>query len=141
MSFIVALRICRFWIIFVLMIRRPPRSTRTDTLFPYTTLFRSAVDRRRTRDLSSRHARAARLDASGDRARGRLDDRRTDRGRAARAPGAVALGDRRSPDRQCRGAHPGAPPAPDPPGSVHAPRTRQANAETRARPAPTPQTH
>src|SRR3546814_17857433 len=25
-----------------LMIRRPPRSTRTDTLFPYTTLFRSA---------------------------------------------------------------------------------------------------
>src|SRR3546814_10311018 len=28
-----------------LMIRRPPRSTRTDTLFPYTTLFRSAVKR------------------------------------------------------------------------------------------------
>src|SRR3546814_11228710 len=28
---------------FFLMIRRPPRSTRTDTLFPYTTLFRSAV--------------------------------------------------------------------------------------------------
>src|SRR3546814_1827504 len=27
------------------MIRRPPRSTRTDTLFPYTTLFRSACDR------------------------------------------------------------------------------------------------
>src|SRR3546814_4814739 len=26
------------------MIRRPPRSTRTDTLFPYTTLFRSAFD-------------------------------------------------------------------------------------------------
>src|SRR3546814_7059878 len=26
------------------MIRRPPRSTRTDTLFPYTTLFRSAED-------------------------------------------------------------------------------------------------
>src|SRR3546814_6639260 len=25
------------------MIRRPPRSTRTDTLFPYTTLFRSGV--------------------------------------------------------------------------------------------------
>src|SRR3546814_4200710 len=30
---------------FFLMIRRPPRSTRTDTLFPYTTLFRSmAID-------------------------------------------------------------------------------------------------
>src|SRR3546814_19265921 len=30
-----------FVLIFFLMIRRPPRSTRTDTLFPYTTLFRS----------------------------------------------------------------------------------------------------
>src|SRR3546814_11612143 len=29
--------------VFFLMIRRPPRSTRTDTLFPYTTLFRSVV--------------------------------------------------------------------------------------------------
>src|SRR3546814_21191312 len=29
-------------VIFVLMIPRPPRSTRTDTLFPYTTLFRSS---------------------------------------------------------------------------------------------------
>src|SRR3546814_14216796 len=28
---------------FFLIIRRPPRSTRTDTLFPYTTLFRSAT--------------------------------------------------------------------------------------------------
>src|SRR3546814_9530761 len=28
-------------LLFFLMIRRPPRSTRTDTLFPYTTLFRS----------------------------------------------------------------------------------------------------
>src|SRR3546814_13674700 len=30
-----------FVFFFFLMIRRPPRSTRTDTLFPYTTLFRS----------------------------------------------------------------------------------------------------
>src|SRR3546814_3309723 len=30
-------------LVFLLMIRRPPRSTRTDTLFPYTTLFRSAA--------------------------------------------------------------------------------------------------
>src|SRR3546814_9660452 len=30
------------------MIRRPPRSTRTDTLFPYTTLFRSDLDRHRS---------------------------------------------------------------------------------------------
>src|SRR3546814_667902 len=32
---------------FFLMIRRPPRSTRTDTLFPYTTLFRSPKSTRR----------------------------------------------------------------------------------------------
>src|SRR3546814_13920853 len=32
---------CSFF--FFVMIRRPPRSTRTDTLFPYTTLFRSLV--------------------------------------------------------------------------------------------------
>src|SRR3546814_14785068 len=36
------------------MIRRPPRSTRTDTLFPYTTLFRSLCRRHRgTEDLFS----------------------------------------------------------------------------------------
>src|SRR3546814_15215960 len=33
---------CSF-LLFFLMIRRPPRSTRTDTLFPYTTLCRSPV--------------------------------------------------------------------------------------------------
>src|SRR3546814_7693978 len=37
--------------IFFLMIRRPPRSTRTDTLFPYTTLFRSR------RELDAREVR------------------------------------------------------------------------------------
>src|SRR3546814_635363 len=41
MIFTLILHIClRF---FFLMIRRPPRSTRTDTLFPYTTLFRSRI--------------------------------------------------------------------------------------------------
>src|SRR3546814_743121 len=35
--------VCGVWFV-VLMIRRPPRSTRTDTPFPYTTLFRSTVD-------------------------------------------------------------------------------------------------
>src|SRR3546814_17920101 len=35
-----------FLTFFFLMIRRPPRSTRTDTLFPYTTLFRSGEDGR-----------------------------------------------------------------------------------------------
>src|SRR3546814_15625416 len=33
--------LCYVVCFFFLMIRRPPRSTRTDTLFPYTTLFRS----------------------------------------------------------------------------------------------------
>src|SRR3546814_4907686 len=33
--------ICLLCLVFFLMIRRPPRSTRTDTLFPYTTLFRT----------------------------------------------------------------------------------------------------
>src|SRR3546814_19701375 len=32
---------CWYVYFFFLIIRRPPRSTRTDTLFPYTTLFRS----------------------------------------------------------------------------------------------------
>src|SRR3546814_18999676 len=35
---------CVLIVVFCLMIRRPPRSTRTDTLFPYTTLFRSRPD-------------------------------------------------------------------------------------------------
>src|SRR3546814_14193885 len=46
------------------MIRRPPRSTRTDTLFPYTTLFRSVADARRRRadwTSPSRLARWARV--------------------------------------------------------------------------------
>src|SRR3546814_15855617 len=34
------------------MIRRPPRSTRTDTLFPYTTLFRSLVEGSSMRSIS-----------------------------------------------------------------------------------------
>src|SRR3546814_20867450 len=34
-----------FFFFLFLMIRRPPRSTRTDTLFPYTTLFRSPLSR------------------------------------------------------------------------------------------------
>src|SRR3546814_13037068 len=40
-----------FKFFFFLMIRRPPRSTRTDTLFPYTTLFRSAAPRHRERPI------------------------------------------------------------------------------------------
>src|SRR3546814_8717984 len=52
-----------FCLLFFLMIRRPPRSTRTDTLFPYTTLFRSRIPR-----------------ASTPRSRATARDRRTPRG-------------------------------------------------------------
>src|SRR3546814_12715780 len=48
-------------VFFFLMIRRPPRSTRTDTLFPYTTLFRS----RTQFDGDAGHAHAARNVAAG----------------------------------------------------------------------------
>src|SRR3546814_16072281 len=41
MFYVWLLCICILCVFFFLMIRRPPRSTRTDTLFPYTTLFRS----------------------------------------------------------------------------------------------------
>src|SRR3546814_19849312 len=41
------------------MLRRPPRSTRTDTLFPYTTLFRSHSDETRTWSLLDFGARIA----------------------------------------------------------------------------------
>src|SRR3546814_15115289 len=50
----------RCFVCFFLMIRRPPRSTRTDTLFPYTTLFRSVRER-----ASRRAARALRRAAQG----------------------------------------------------------------------------
>src|SRR3546814_16685175 len=48
------------------MIRRPPGSTRTDTLFPYTTLFRSlgdVLDDREAQPGAAERAAAARIDA------------------------------------------------------------------------------
>src|SRR3546814_21097760 len=47
------------------MIRRPPRSTRTDTLFPYTTLFRSC--RGRAREAGDRQPRIGAREAFGTR--------------------------------------------------------------------------
>src|SRR3546814_9664550 len=44
------------------MIRRPPRSTRTDTLFPYTTLFRSTV----AQNISERTGKHALLTMKGN---------------------------------------------------------------------------
>src|SRR3546814_3192978 len=56
---------------FFLMIRRPPRSTRTYTLFPYTTLFRSAAGRAAPRAAQPRRRcdGGARLRRSGRRDR------------------------------------------------------------------------
>src|SRR3546814_3713064 len=76
---------------FFLMIRRPPRSTRTDTLFPYTTLFRS-------RDAGRG---GARVDLGGERVRAGpavalpmkpYPLRVADRGRLALAPESAHLG-------------------------------------------------
>src|SRR3546814_18654817 len=67
-----------------LMIRRPPRSTRTDTLFPYTTLFRSEdVDRVGAGDVPDRKRAVALnggLDADGQlrRARSKRNHGKTD---------------------------------------------------------------
>src|SRR3546814_5687542 len=69
--------------LFFLMILRPPRSTRTDTLFPYTTLFRSgnfAAGRNMVGGqgiaIQSQHARA--LQALAELLRRRLEERRLD---------------------------------------------------------------
>src|SRR3546814_3056625 len=64
------------------MIRRPPRSTRTDTLFPYTTLFRSAE--------LDRHARRAIRPQAAER-RCRCGGRRVQPDRA-RSPRGVRAG-------------------------------------------------
>src|SRR3546814_6111175 len=72
------------------MILRPPRSTRTDTLFPYTTLFRSPRDRAVQR---LGRARTRRLYRHGVVPRGRDGKRR---------PGASAGGARDRPGRRCR---------------------------------------
>src|SRR3546814_3732176 len=68
------------------MIRRPPRSTRTDTLFPYTTLFRSL--RRADRRPAGRH-RQYRTDRDDGEARSRISARRLSR---ADAEGIVRRG-------------------------------------------------
>src|SRR3546814_10974000 len=61
------------------MIRRPPRSTRTDTLFPYTTLFRSLARRRRGAALGPARPEHGRRGPAGPRTRTRA-------GRGARPP-------------------------------------------------------
>src|SRR3546814_16323873 len=62
---------------FFLLIRRPPRSTRTDTLFPDTTLFRSVPAVGDVPDLLAgrNRARAVRPDRGGIGTRRRVSDR------------------------------------------------------------------
>src|SRR3546814_21012792 len=52
---------CLVILFFFLMIRRPPRSTRTDTLFPYTTLFRSLYQPEERSPFASLHREMNRL--------------------------------------------------------------------------------
>src|SRR3546814_18574407 len=111
------------------MILRPPRSTRTDTLFPYTTLFRSdhvdlgagvgaGYDRAKSHGIGTRHVeheearralRHGRADFGGD---ARLDRRQRheqgeaeaerDDERAGRGAGAVQVREREAEERALR---------------------------------------
>src|SRR3546814_17755769 len=74
---------------FFLMIRRPPRSTRTDTLFPYTTLFRSQLPARR-------HARRGGGGGGRPRRRAPVALRHHQRFRRGRSAAAVPACDRRA---------------------------------------------
>src|SRR3546814_20939261 len=69
--------VCSVVLVFLLMLRRPPRSTRTDTFFPYTTLFRSSARPRgpRRRRGAARRRAAHRL---ARRWRADLDVRRSE---------------------------------------------------------------
>src|SRR3546814_17363741 len=70
------------------MIRRPPISTRTDTLFPYTTLFRAVVDHR---DATGREVEALTIDAGDMLARRSLQMRQASVGREPRRGGIERL--------------------------------------------------
>src|SRR3546814_16855717 len=84
--------ICVF---FLLMMRRPPRSTRTDTLFPYTTPFRSAavVDRATLVLGSCDGDHAVRLDPAGG-----LASRQSGIGRSGRGDEGAGPANRRAGD-------------------------------------------
>src|SRR3546814_7304909 len=71
------------------MIRRPPRSTRTDTLFPYTTLFRSGI--------GAAGAGGVGRSAAGDRAVRGAGQRQVDAGGGIAAKAGKRRGSRRCP--------------------------------------------
>src|SRR3546814_16119583 len=116
------------------MIRRPPRSTRTDTLFPYTTLFRSVrhrLVRARARCPYDRQGRIeSRRDLGGALRIARLqgtDDqparlaRRSPQGGRRRGDGDEARRHHRELPRRARGASPASPASPPPPAVPGAP--------------------
>src|SRR3546814_3565428 len=78
------------------MLRRPPRSTRTDTLFPYTTLFRSTVSTSFWSHHASRAERRPCLSSWRSETRAR---RRRDRDRRGGAELGIFLAGGRSPGR------------------------------------------
>src|SRR3546814_5582853 len=79
------------------MIRRPPRSTRTDTLFPYTTLFRSPGCARQAPDRPRRHREQG--PPGHQRAAGRFTCQRARGGGVEKAAAVEAAG-----GRPCTGA-------------------------------------
>src|SRR3546814_6374342 len=66
--------LCMLTLLF-LMIRRPPRSTRTDTLFPYTTLFRSRVERNLPGDVKRGECQGLQRNGRSSRSEPRQGDR------------------------------------------------------------------
>src|SRR3546814_13235873 len=73
-----------------LMIRRPPRSTRTDTLFPYTTLFRSTPDALQSGAQPVHLAASAK--ARGGSEQRQYRDQRCEERAGGRQPGQVQIG-------------------------------------------------
>src|SRR3546814_12105342 len=92
------------------MIRRPPRSTRTDTLFPYTTLFRSLATGRTALSRADQMLREAlraadeaalaleRLNGKREQLESRLNEARTDFTSASAEHDAAKAGRSRLPD-------------------------------------------
>src|SRR3546814_6576707 len=76
------------------MIRRPPRSTRTDTLFPYTTLFRSILEHQLT-SVGAAHAELVELLRGRESLEALLDDECSNAARAGRQIG-LGIDDQRS---------------------------------------------
>src|SRR3546814_8822097 len=84
----------RHFLFFFLMIRRPPRSTRTDTLFPYTTLFRSPSTALQALRINFRHSPEVEtpIGVAPGRGASRLRSMRTERGVSRAEAGWRSLG-------------------------------------------------